>query len=55
LLVLCGFDERGDVFVNDPAAGTPELGQLTYRREQLERVWMARGGTSYVLLAPESK
>lgn len=55
LLVLCGFDERGDVFVNDPAAGTPELGQLTYRREQLERVWMARGGTSYVLLAPETK
>lgn len=55
LLVLCGFDERGDVFVNDPAAGTPELGQLTYRREQLERVWMARGGTSYVLLPPETK
>ena len=55
LLVLCGFDERGDVYVNDPAAGTPELGQLTYRRDQLERVWMARGGTSYVLLAPEAK
>jgi hypothetical protein len=53
LLVLCGFDERGDVLVNDPAAATRELGQLTYRRDQLERVWLARGGTSYVLLPKE--
>ncbi len=52
LLVLCGFDEKGDVHVNDPAASTPQSGQLVYRRDQLERVWMARGGTSYVILAP---
>ncbi len=52
LLVLCGFDEKGDVRVNDPAASTPQAGQLVYRRDQLERVWMARGGTSYVILAP---
>lgn len=52
LLVLCGFDEKGDVHVNDPAASTPQTGQLVYRRDQLERVWMARGGTSYVILAP---
>lgn len=53
LLVLCGFDARGDVHVNDPAAPTAQAGQLVYRRDQLERVWMARGGTSYVLLAAD--
>jgi hypothetical protein len=55
LLVLCGFDERGNVHVNDPAAPTPEAGKLVYRRDQLERVWMARGGTAYVLLEPVVK
>ncbi len=54
LAVLCGFDEKGDVHVNDPAASTPETGRLVYRRDQLERVWMARGGTSYVILAPRT-
>ncbi len=50
LLVLVGFDERGDVLVNDPAAVAPEQGRATYRRDDFERVWMARGGTAYVLL-----
>jgi len=54
LLVLCGFDEHGRVLVNDPAAATAQAGQLAYAREDLETVWLARGGTSYVLepLAP---
>jgi hypothetical protein len=55
LLVLCGFDEHGNVHVNDPAAETPEAGKLVYRRDQLERVWMARGGTAYVLLEPAKR
>ncbi len=49
LLVLCGFDRRGNALVNDPAAATSELGQLVYTRADLETVWMARGGTTYVL------
>lgn len=53
LLVLCGFDDKGDVLVNDPAAVDASKGQTTYRREQLEKVWLARGGTSYVLLPKE--
>ncbi len=53
LLVLTGFDARGDVEVNDPAAreGTP--GRRVYRRSELETVWLGRGGTAYVLLARE--
>lgn len=51
LLVLCGFDAKGDALVNDPAAVDAEHGQVTYRRDQIEHVWMQRGGTAYVLEA----
>lgn len=50
LLVLCGFDEDGDVLVNDPAAETAEGGQLTYSLDDLSRVWLMNGGLAYVLL-----
>lgn len=49
LIVLTGFTEDGGVCVNDPAASTPEAGQLVYAREDLERCWMGRGGTTYVI------
>lgn len=52
LLVLRGFDERGDCIVNDPAAPDAERGQLTYKRAELEEVWMRRGGVTYVLQRP---
>jgi hypothetical protein len=50
LIVIRGIDERGDLLVNDPAAGTPETGRLTYRRADMERVWFENTkGTAYVL------
>ena len=50
LIVLCGFDKNGDCLVNDPAAKDAEHGQLTYKRSELQKCWMERGGTAYVLL-----
>lgn len=50
LLVLCGFDGKGGVTVNDPAARDAKRGQITYSMKELEHVWLRRGGTSYVLL-----
>jgi hypothetical protein len=55
LLVLCGLDEHGKVLVNDPAAISRQAGQLAYFREDLETVWLARGGTAYVLEAIEQR
>ena len=52
LIVLCGFDENGDIEVNDPAVSDPNAGRLVYKRSELEEVWMKRGGTTYVLLDP---
>ncbi len=49
LLVLIGFDAVGDCVVDDPAAPDAASARRTYRRADLERVWMARGGTAYVL------
>lgn len=53
LLVVCGFDGEGGVFVNDPAAVDASGGVTVYRRDDLERVWLARGGTAYVFLPRE--
>jgi hypothetical protein len=54
LLVLCGFDDKGDALVNDPAAADATKGKATYKRAELTKAWLARGGTCYVLL-PKSK
>jgi len=48
LIVLRGFDANGDVLVNDPAGATEAEGRVTYRRDELDMVWLERGGTAYV-------
>ncbi|MCB9849479.1 MAG: DUF1460 domain-containing protein [Phycisphaerales bacterium] len=53
LLVLVGFDQDGNVLVNDPASPTPEQGMIAYTRADLENVWwLPRSGTAYILQAP---
>jgi hypothetical protein len=53
LAVLVGFDAAGDPIVNDPAAATNEDVTRTYRRAQLESLWLEHsGGTSYLIYEP---
>lgn len=53
LIVITGFDGRGGVFVNDPAAGTAADGQRVYSMDELAKAWFELGrGTAYVLLRP---
>ena len=51
--VLVGFDAHGDPVVNDPAArSTAEL-RRTYKRQELENVWVGHsGGTAYLAYPP---
>ncbi|WP_141015633.1 C39 family peptidase [Nocardioides sambongensis] len=50
LLVIRGFNKAGDVVVNDPAAANNKGVRRTYRRDQLEKIWLeASGGLTYVI------
>lgn len=52
LMVLRGFDARGNVVVNDPASGLKASNALvrrTYDRAQFESAWGRSGGTTYVI------
>jgi hypothetical protein len=50
LIVLTGIDAQGNITAADPAVGDEARGKLVYQREDLERVWLGRGGgTAYVL------
>ncbi len=54
LIVVEGFDDDGNVLVNDPAVADAAQGQRAYRREDLTNVWLRRvDGTAYVLLGRE--
>lgn len=52
LLTIVGFTADGDVVCNDPAshlvADNAKV-RVTYRREQFEPLWLARGGTAYLV------
>jgi peptidase C39-like protein len=49
LIVVRGFTESGDVVTNDPGAPTDRSVRRTYDRGELERAWLASGGTVYVI------
>ena len=50
--VLVGFDANGDPVVNDPA-GKGDAIRRTYRRAELENVWLTHsGGTAYLVYPP---
>jgi hypothetical protein len=50
LLVLIGFDERGNPIINDPAASTDAGVRVTYQRSEFEPLWLgSSGGTVYLI------
>jgi hypothetical protein len=50
LLVLVGFDEKGNPIINDPASPSDSAVQRTYLRSEFEPLWLqASGGTVYLI------
>jgi hypothetical protein len=53
LMVLVGFDAKGNPVMNDPAAPTDAGVRRTYPRAAFEKLWLTHsGGLSYVI-APQ--
>lgn len=53
LAVLSGFDATGQPIVHDPAGASDGAVVHTYRRDQLERLWLEHsGGTVYIIAPP---
>lgn len=49
LIVVKGFSPQGDVICNDPAFPSDNQVEVTYRRDELWRVWRHSKGMAYVL------
>lgn len=50
LMVLVGFDAKGNPVLNDPAAPSDSAVRRTYDRAQFEKLWLGHsGGLSYVI------
>lgn len=55
LMVVVGFDQQGNVVVNDPAGKTDHLVRRTYDRGQLEGIWLGHsGGVAYIISKEKS-
>ena len=55
LLVIRGFDAKGDVITNDPAAKTNEDVRKIYSRADFERVWLGGSGGIVYVIYPRGK
>ena len=55
LVVLVGFDTRGNPIINDPAAASNADVRRTYRRGQLEPAWLRGSGGTVYLIYPKGK
>ncbi len=53
LIVVRGFDEAGNVLVNDPAASNQDDGIVTYDINELTDVWVGHEGVAYHLWPTE--
>jgi hypothetical protein len=55
LMVLAGFDPRGNPILNDPAAASNGAVQRTYSRAELERLWLQNSGGTVYLIYPAGR
>lgn len=49
LIVVKGFDKKGDIYVNDPAGKTKKKGMLVYKAKELAKAWFDYSGVGYII------
>jgi hypothetical protein len=49
VIVIAGFDEKGDPICNDPAGASSDDGIVVYDQEEFARAWFDKGGVGYIL------
>ncbi len=54
VIVVRGFDEKGNPLCNDPAGKNEKDGVIAYDREDLAKAWFDRGGVGY-MITPRKK
>lgn len=54
LIVVRGFNQDGDVIVNDPIAPNSGGVRRVYKRDQLAKIWLRSGGVVYLVSPPGS-
>ncbi len=53
LIVIRGYDAKGNLLVSDPACSSAEAGRRTYSRRDMAQVWLVnRRGTCYLFTRP---
>lgn len=53
IMVVRGFDAKGNVIVNDPAAASDDTVRIVYNRADLERLWLKHSGGRVYLIYPQ--
>ncbi|MDQ7821917.1 MAG: C39 family peptidase [Candidatus Eremiobacteraeota bacterium] len=49
VMVIRGFDKKGNPLCNDPAGADEDRGSVTYDREEFAKAWFDRGGVGYLI------
>jgi hypothetical protein len=54
IIVITGFHKDGRYIVNDPASPGPDDGEINYFAEDIEKVWLDKGGVA-ILIKPDTQ
>ena len=50
VVVICGFDQNGDIICCDPAEPNEQIGRVVYKRNEYAKAWFSSaGGVGYIL------
>jgi len=49
IIVITGINDKGDIFVNDPAGKMKSTGMVVYKAKELAKAWFDHSGVGYII------